>query len=206
MAAICEIPMADITALLRKTRPKSSVSGKTSSCSGQKDSRRIHQINRRHAVLDRDVLGANHFLRGHGEEGARLHRRIVGDDHHQPGLNARQSGDHAGSRSAAPFFIHAVGRVGAQFEKCSGINQQIDALARGEASLVVLALDRFGPAAFADFLFFIAHLRNQVGQEAHVGFKARRGGIDVRLENGGTRGRSGINAFVHELSLKEVTV
>ena len=62
------------------------------------------------------------------------------------------------------------------------------------------------PAALADFLFFVAHLRNQIGQEAHVGFKACRGGIDVRLDNGGARGCSGINAFVHERVLKEVTV
>ena len=96
--------------------------------------------------------------------------------------------------------------VGAQFEKCSGIDQQIDAFARGKASLIVLALDRFGPAAFADSLLFVAHLRNQVGQEPHIGLKAGRGGINARLENGGTRGHSGINAFVHEWILKEVTV
>src|SRR5438874_6600953 len=36
IAVIWGMPMALITALLRKTRPKSSVSGKTSSCSGRK--------------------------------------------------------------------------------------------------------------------------------------------------------------------------
>ena len=36
IAAICGMPVALITALLRKTRPKSSVSGKTSSCKGRK--------------------------------------------------------------------------------------------------------------------------------------------------------------------------
>src|ERR1700682_5066879 len=70
----------------------------------------------------------------------------------------------------------------------------------------MLALDCFGPTAFADLLFFIAHLRNQVGQEAHVGFKARRSGVYMRLKNRGTRRRSGIDAFVHELNVKEVTV
>ena len=172
----------------------------------QEDSRGIHQVNRRHPVFDRDVLRANHLLRGHGEERARLHGGVVGDDHHQPGLNAGQPRDDAGCGCAAPLFVHAVGGVGAEFEKCSGINQQIDALARREASLAVLALDRFRAAAFADSLFFVAHLRNQVSQEAHVGFKAGRGGIDMRLEYGGTRRRSGINAFVHEGILKEVTV
>ena len=33
----------------------------------QEDAGRIHQVNRRHPVFDRDVLGANHFLRGHRE-------------------------------------------------------------------------------------------------------------------------------------------
>ena len=36
MAVICGIPSELMTALLRKTRPKSSVSGKTSSCKGRK--------------------------------------------------------------------------------------------------------------------------------------------------------------------------
>ena len=99
-----------------------------------------------------------------------------------------------------------MSRVRAQLEKRSRIDQQVDALARRQPSLAVLAFDCLGPAAFADFLFFVAHLRNQVRQEAHVGFKARRSGVDMRLENGGTRWRSGIDAFVHEWSLKEVTV
>ena len=36
IAASCEIPLAEITALFLNTRPKSSVSGKTSSCNGRK--------------------------------------------------------------------------------------------------------------------------------------------------------------------------
>ena len=67
----------------------------------------------------------------------------------------------------------------------------MDALARCQASLVVLALNRLRPATLADSLFFVADLRNQVSQEAHIGFKAGRSGIDVRLENGGVEGVPG---------------
>ena len=184
MAAICGMPIADITALLRNTRPKSSVSGNTSSCRAE-NAGGIHQIDRRNTVLNGDILGANHFLRGHGEKCAGLHRGVVGDDHHQPGVNARQAGDHAGGRRASPFFVHAVSGVLAQLEKGSGVDQQIDALARGQASFAVLALDGFGSAALANLFFLIANLRDQVGQKAHVGFKARGGGVHPRLQHGG---------------------
>ena len=62
----------------------------------QKHAGGIHQVDRRHAIFDRDVLRANDLLRGHGEERAGLHGGVVGDDHHQAGLNARQAGDDAG--------------------------------------------------------------------------------------------------------------
>ena len=139
----------------------------------QKDSCRVHQVNRRHPVFDRNVLSANHLLRSHGKECARFHRGVIGDDHYQPGLNASEAGNDTGSGCAPPLLVHAVRGVGTQFKKTSGIDQQIDALASGQASLTMLALNRFGPAALADSLLFIAHLRNQVGQEPHIGLEAR---------------------------------
>ena len=74
--------------------------------------------------------------------------------------------------------------VGAQFEKCSRIDQQVDTFARGQASLVVLALDRLGPATLANLFLLVAHLRDQVGQESHVGFKARGRWVHTRREHG----------------------
>ena len=89
------------------------------------------------------------------------------------------AGDHARGRRAAPLFVHAVGGIDAQLEKSSGIDQQFDALARSEASFVVLVFDGFCAAAFANLFAFIAHLRHEIGQEAHVGLEARRGGVDL---------------------------
>ena len=56
----------------------------------------IHQVDRRHAILDGDVLRADHLLAVIGKERAGLHGGVVGDDHHQPAVDARQPGDHAG--------------------------------------------------------------------------------------------------------------
>ena len=39
----------------------------------------------------------------------------------------------------------------------------MDALARRQASLAVLAFDGFGAAALANLFFFVADLRDQVG-------------------------------------------
>ena len=156
MAVICGMPMALITALLRKTRPKSSVSGKTSSCSGQKNAGGIDQIDRRDAILDGDVLRANHFLRGHREERAGLHRGVVGDDHHAAPGDVAEAGNGAGGGRAAPFLVHFVGGVEAQLEEFrAGIDQFGDALARGEAAFLVLRFDGFCAAALADLFLFV---------------------------------------------------
>ena len=54
----------------------------------QKNACRIHQIDGRNTVLNRDVLGADHFLRRHGEECPGFYRGIVGDNHYHASMNA----------------------------------------------------------------------------------------------------------------------
>ena len=41
----------------------------------------------------------------------------------------------------------------------------------------VLVFDGLGAAALADFLFFVADLGDEVGEQTHVGFEAERGRI-----------------------------
>ena len=72
-------------------------------------------------VFDGDVLGANHLLRGHGKKRSRLHRSVVGDDHYQASVNSRQPRNHPRRRRTAPFLIHAVRGIFAQFEKAAWI-------------------------------------------------------------------------------------
>ena len=83
IAVICGMRIALITALLRKTRPKSSVSGNTSSCRA-KIFRRNPPDRSWNMILHRDILRADHFFRGHREKRSGLHGRVVGDDHHAP--------------------------------------------------------------------------------------------------------------------------
>ncbi len=102
----------------------------------QKHARGIDQVDRRDVVVDGDVLRANDLLGGHREERAGLHRGVVHDEHDQSALHSRQAGDHSRRRRAAPLFVHAPRSVGAKLEELgAGIDQQRDALARGEASL-----------------------------------------------------------------------
>src|SRR5207244_8649313 len=47
----------------------------------KKHARGIDQINCRNVIVDRDILSANHFFRGHGKKRAGFHGGVVGDDH-----------------------------------------------------------------------------------------------------------------------------
>ena len=99
----------------------------------EEDSGGIDQVDRRDAIFDGDVLRADDFLRGHGEEGAGFDGGVVDDEHDQAGVDASESGDHAGGRRASPFFVHFVRGIEAEFEERAGIGEQVDALAGGEA-------------------------------------------------------------------------
>ena len=122
----------------------------------QKHTRGVHQVDGRDAVFHRDILRTNDFFRRHGEERAGLHRGIVGDDHDHAGLDAGKARDHAGGGRAAPFVVHAKGGVGAEFKEGVGIDEFLNAFARGQAALAVLAFDRLGATALANLLFLIA--------------------------------------------------
>ncbi len=83
----------------------------------QKHSSGIDQVNRRNAIIDGDVLRANHFLGGHREKRAGFHGGVVGNDHEQAPGHATKTGDGSRGRRAAPFLVHFVRRVNAQARK-----------------------------------------------------------------------------------------
>src|SRR5213080_4640993 len=80
MAAICGMPIADITALLRNTRPKSSVSGDVF-LQREKHAGGVDQVDGWDAVFDRDVLGADDFFGSHREKRAGFYGSVVHDQH-----------------------------------------------------------------------------------------------------------------------------
>ena len=142
----------------------------------QKNARGIHEINCWNAILDRDVLRANHFFRGHREESAGLHCRVVGDDHEQPPAHLRQARDRAGRGCAAPLLVHAERGVEAQFkERRFGVDQFGDAFARREAALLVLRFDGFRAAALLQDRFLVLDFGEEIHHAARVGLKSRGG-------------------------------
>ncbi len=99
-------------------------------------------------------------------------------------MNAAEAGDDARRRRAAPLFVHAERGVSADLEElAAGIEQQGKTLARGEAALLVLRLDRIRAAALADFFFLVVDPGDQVGHGAHVLLEARRSGVDAGLDD-----------------------
>jgi len=84
-----------MTALLRKTRPKSSGIGEDIFLEREKDAGGIDEIDGGDAIVNGDVLRANDLLGGHGEEGAGFDGGVVGNEHEHAAGNAAQAGDGA---------------------------------------------------------------------------------------------------------------
>src|SRR5208282_1953945 len=168
----------------------------------EEDSGRVDEVDRRDAIFDGDVLRPDNFLRGHGKEGASFDGGVVHDEHDHPGLDAGESGDDAGGGGAAPFFVHFVRGIEAEFEERAGVGEELDALTRGEARFGVLAFDGFGASAFADFFFFVADLGDEVGERAHVGFEAKRAGVNFGREDVVDGESGGFDTFAHEGRLR----
>src|SRR5579862_4068300 len=144
----------------------------------------IHQVNCRNAILDRDILRANHLLRRHREERASFHRRIIRDDHHLPARHAREANNRPRRRRAAPLVVHLIRRVEAQLEKFSlRIDQLRDTFPRRQPPLLVLRLDRFRPAALPDSLFLILDFSQVVHHLPAVLLKVSRLRVHLRLNH-----------------------
>ena len=151
----------------------------------QEDAGGVDEIEGGEMVLHRDVLRAENLLGGHGEEGAGLHGGVVGDDHAEAAGDAAEAADDAGGGGAAPLGIHVKPRIRASSKRSrAGIEEQRDALARGEALLGVLGFDGFCAAAFADGGLLLAECGEQGEHAGGVGLLTLR----FRVEFGGERG------------------
>ena len=98
----------------------------------------LHQRDHRKAVLHRNLVGAQHLLQRPRVAGAALDGRVVGDEQALDALDHADAGHHAG----ADLEVGAVCGQRAQLqERRVGVEQHLDALARGHLAAVVVALD-----------------------------------------------------------------
>ena len=68
---------------------------------GEEHAGGVDEINGGDAIFDGDVLGANHFFRGHGEKRAGFYGGVVDDEHEGAAGNFGQAGDRR-LRAGAP--------------------------------------------------------------------------------------------------------
>src|ERR1700730_5470838 len=59
---------------------------------GEKNAGGVDEINCGDAIFDGDILRANYFFRGHGEEGASFYGGVVNDEHESAAADTRQAG------------------------------------------------------------------------------------------------------------------
>ena len=141
----------------------------------QEHARRVDQIDERQPALEGDALRTEHLLARHWDERARLHRRVVGDDHHRAARHAADAGDDTRGGKHAPLPVQAVRRPQPQFEKLRRlVHERRDALPRGQPAELVLAGEAVGPATLADLRLF-AGKRVAEGRESV--FSGRGGGV-----------------------------
>ena len=97
----------------------------------QEDTRRVDQVDDREPVLQGDLLGPQHLLRGQREPGAGLDRRVVRDHHDVPAMNLTHSRHHPRARCAPVLLVGIVGDPEAELQEGRvRIAQRGDSLAR----------------------------------------------------------------------------
>ncbi len=152
----------------------------------QENARRIDEIQSGNSIVDRDILCANHFFRGHREKRAGFHGGVIRDDHHQTPADTREPRDCSGRGRSAPFPVHLESGVNAQLKKARVVIEQArDPLARREPPFFVLRFDGLRAAAFVNGDFLILDFGDKFDHAAGI-FLVRGGiGVDVRRDGGG---------------------
>ena len=138
----------------------------------QKGAARVDEIDARQMVLRRDFLRAQMFFHRHRVVRSALDRRVVGHD------RARRAGDRADARDDAGrrrvVTVHPVGGQRGEFEeRRTGIDEALDALARGQLAALTVTLRRDGTAALAHAGQACLQVLDQGQQGGRVGRVAR---------------------------------
>ena len=130
----------------------------------------IHHVDARKVVLPRDVLCPQMLLHRHRVVGAALDGGVIGDDDAFPPRNAPDAGDDARRMHVAA--IQAVGGQRRQFEeRGSGIDQQVDAVARQHLAARGVPLARGLAAAAGDLLQLVAQFADEGAHDVGVAGK-----------------------------------
>ena len=108
---------------------------------------RIVEANNRRAHLDRVVHDLADFGSMRAGQGATKHREVLGEDKYSAPVDRPPARDH--SVAQHPVLLHVkvgapMGNQTVQLDEGPGIQQQIEAFARGELSSLVLFLDPVG--------------------------------------------------------------
>jgi len=112
---------------------------------------RVVQADDRRAVGDREVHDLADLLGVRLREGTAEHREVLGEHVHVPAVDRAGARDDSVARNPGPIeaeVTRAVLDQAIELEERAGVEQQLDALARGQLSLGVLARHALGTAAF----------------------------------------------------------
>ena len=124
--------------------------------------RRVHEVQNRHVVLQRNLLRPQVLLRGNGKPGARLHGGVVGHDHTGAALDRPQAHHRAARRAPALVLVHLVARKQAEFFKLPRIvHKVLHPFAGRQLAALMLSLDALFTAPLPHFGGALLHLFNQ---------------------------------------------
>ena len=152
----------------------------------QERAARVHQVDARQPVLERDLLGPQVLLDGDGVVGAALDRGVVRHDDAGRALDPADAGDHPGSRRVV--VVQAVRGERAQLEeRRPGIEEAIDAVADRQLAAFPVAGD--GPLVAAGATvrkdgLARPKLVDELGHDGVVGASLVGGGIEPRARTG----------------------
>ena len=105
----------------------------------QERAARVHEVDARQAVFERDLLRAEVLLHGEWVVRATFDGRVVGDDEHLAARDAADAGDEAGARRLA--VVHAPGGERRQLEeRRAGVEKAVDPLPHRQLALAPVTL------------------------------------------------------------------
>ena len=142
----------------------------------------VDEVDARQAVLRSDLLGAQVLLHGQREVGATLDGRVVRDDHAVAALDHADPRDDPGARRLVVVELPRCERVQLE-ERRVGIEEPVDALARGELAARAMSLYGFLAAALSDNGRALAELRDELGHPFLAPVEVSRLALDLRAQH-----------------------